>query len=181
MLTETWTRRARRLEDIQVAHDERPTGDDAERRPVGGEVPDAGPREAVATLGRLIGVGRGADDDLVAGPGGPAELGGQDLGDVHLDPHRAAVAVVPGAIGPGFERAHVAERAAVSTAHVGIQGPGKGHAPDGIERRPTGFLAEDRAHGPQDRQIGAYGTSVQSRAAPSAMSHNRYYVNLRFT
>ena len=79
---------------------------------------DAGPRQPVAPLGRLVRVGGGADRDRLAPRAGAGELAPQHLRDVHLDPDRRAVAVVGRPVGALLERPDVTERAAVDAAHV---------------------------------------------------------------
>ena len=58
----------RLAEHVDVADDQRPAGDDHERRAGAAERLDAGPRQAVAPLRRLIRVGGGADRDRLARP-----------------------------------------------------------------------------------------------------------------
>ena len=115
-ITETSVRRRRLLQDVDVAHDQRPARDERERRPRPREHLDAGARQPVAALGGLVRVGRGADRDLLAAPRRARELAREHLGDVDLDADRAAVAVVGRPVGAQLERADVAERAAVHAA-----------------------------------------------------------------
>ena len=61
-------------EDVDVAHDHRPARDDAERVARLAKRLEAAARQAVAALGRLVGVGRGADRDRLALPRGAGEL-----------------------------------------------------------------------------------------------------------
>ena len=139
--------RRRLLEHVDVAPDERPAGDDRDRCARSGELDDAGTRQPIAPLGRLVRVGGGADRHLLARPGPPRELRAQDLGDVHLDPDRAAVAVVGGPVGAPLEGAHVTERAAVHAAGVGVQRPRERHPLDPVERRLARLFGVCDSHG----------------------------------
>ena len=141
----------RLLQDVDVADDQRPARDDHERRVGAAEHLDAGPRQAVAPLRRLIRVGGGADRDRLARHERRRELACQHLGDVHLDPDRAAVAVVGGPVGAPLERADVTERAAVHAARVGVQRPGERHPLDPVERAPALLLAVFDPHPEQNR------------------------------
>ena len=62
----------------------------------GGEHLEAGAGEPEAALGRLVGVGRGADRHALALPRGPRELAAEHLGDVGLDADRRAVSAPDG-------------------------------------------------------------------------------------
>ena len=138
----------RLLQDVDVAHDQRPARDQAERRPRPSEHLDARAREPVAALGRLVRVGRGADRDLLAAPRRARELALEHLGDVHLDADRAAVAVVGRPVGPQLERADVTERAAVDAAGVRVQRPGERHPLDAVQGAPALLLAVLGPHRP---------------------------------
>src|SRR6185503_2239149 len=70
----------------------------------------------------------------------------EHVDDVDLDPDRAAVAVVPGAVRALLEAADVAERATVGAAHVRVQRPAEWHPADAVQRAPTGLLAILRDH-----------------------------------
>src|SRR5439155_7881341 len=98
--------------------------------------------ESVAALGRLVGVGCGADRHRFALPTATGDLGPEHFRDVGLHAQRSAVAVVGRAVGAALEGAHVAEGTAVGAAHIGIEGPLEGHPFDPIERRLTWLLAE---------------------------------------
>ena len=120
-------------EDVDVADDHRAARDDAERVAGLGERLEAGAGQAVAALGGLVGVGRGADRDDLALPRGARELAAEDLGDVDLDADRRAVAVVGRPVGALLEGADVTERAAVDAAHVGVERPVEAHALDAVQ------------------------------------------------
>src|SRR5207302_10665048 len=107
---------------------------------------DAGACQPVAALRRLVRVGRCADRDGLPLPGRPRELTAQHLGDVRLDPDARAVALVRRPVGPRLERADVAERAPVGTAHVRVERPGERHAADSVEGAAARFLAVLGAH-----------------------------------
>ena len=63
--------KGRLCEDVGVAHDQRPARDDVERARRGGEGFDAGARQAITPLGRLVRVGCCADRHRLALPGRP--------------------------------------------------------------------------------------------------------------
>ncbi len=111
-----------------------------------GELDEACACEPVATLGRLVRVGGGADRDLLARPGAPPKLAAQHVGNVHLDADRATVAVAGVTVGAGLEGADVAERAAVRAAHVRVQPPAKRHPRDTVESASARLLSVLRAH-----------------------------------
>ena len=126
-VTETSARCDGLGEHVDVAHDHRPARDDRERVRGVAKHLEAAPREAVAALGRLVRIGRGADRDAFAAPARRASSRAEHLGDVHLDADRRAVAVVGRAVGALLERPHVTERAAVHAAHVRVERPGERH------------------------------------------------------
>ena len=128
-------------EDVGVAPRHRPAGDQRERGAGAAELADAGAREPVARLGRLVRVGGSADRDALVLPGGASELASQDFGDVDLDADRTAVAVVRRPVGPGLERPDVTERAAVRAARVRVERPREGHPLDAVQRGAAGLLA----------------------------------------
>ena len=99
------------------------------------ELADARARQAVASLRRLVRVRRRADRDALPLPRRPRELATQHLGDVDLDPDRAAVPVVRRPVGTRLERADVTERAAVGAARVRVQRPVERHALDAVAAR----------------------------------------------
>ena len=135
-------RARRRLgEQLGVADDHRPAGDDREWLPRVAEDLDAGAREPVAALGGLVRIGRGADRDRLTAPRRPRELAAQHLGDVHLDADRGPVAVVGGAVGPLFERPDVTEGAAVHAAHIRVQRPVERHSLHPVQRGPARLFA----------------------------------------
>src|SRR5262249_29625704 len=113
------------LEDVDVPYDERSACHDRERRPAGVELGEAGAREPEPAVGGLVRVGRGPERDLLALPRASGELAPEDLGDVRLDPDRASVAVVRGAVRTLLEVPDVAERAPVGTPHVRVERPTK--------------------------------------------------------
>src|SRR6185437_13765721 len=82
---------------------------------------DAGAREAVAALRRLVRIGRRPDRNRLVLPRRPGKLSPQHVGDVRLDADARAVAVVPRPVCPGFEGADVTEGAAVRAAHVRVE------------------------------------------------------------
>src|SRR5262249_24888775 len=108
---------------------------------------NACPGEPVASLGRLVRVGRRPDRHLLASPRAPPELAPKDLGDVHLDADRAPVAVVGGAVGAALEAADVTEGAAMGTARVRVQRPRERHALDPVQSGAAGLFAVLDAHG----------------------------------
>ena len=110
-------------------------GDDARHQPV-------------ATLGALVGVGVGAQRDVLTPPRRPEHLAPQDLGDVDLD-HDLGVEVVPGvelqvAVGAPGE----AVDTAVGAAAVRVDRPVErdlGHRGHPVQRRTRGDLVEGDA------------------------------------
>ena len=141
----------RRLrEHVEVADDEWPARDDAERRACAREDLDAAAGQPVTTLGRLVRIGGGADRDRLAAPGSAMELRAQHLDDVDLHAHACPVALVRGAVGAAFETAHVTECAAMRAAHVRVEAPVEAHPGHPVERRATRLLAIGGAH---DRQV----------------------------
>jgi len=83
----------------------------------------------------LVRIGGGADDDRLFAPRAARKLAAENCGDVGLDPHGAAVAVVRWAVRATLERADVAEGAAVLAAGVRVERPRKAHVLDRVERR----------------------------------------------
>ena len=145
-------RAARRLlEHVDVADDHRPARDDRERVRRGREDLEARARQPVAALGRLVRVGRGADDDARAFPGRPRELAREHLGDVDLHADRAPVAVVRRPVGAALEGADVTERAPVRATHVRVERPLEHHPLDAVERAPAGLLAVLHLHAANSR------------------------------
>src|SRR5262249_12492948 len=129
-----------------VPDDQRPPGDDRERARRFREGLDAGTRQAITALRRLVRIGRRADRDRLALPGRARELPPQHLGDVRLHADAGAVAVVGGPVSARFESPHVTERAAVGAAHVRVERPGEGHPAHAVERVAAGLLAVLGAH-----------------------------------
>lgn len=157
--------RRRRREHVAVAHDQRAARHDAERVVRFGERLEAGAREAIAALGRLVGIRGRADGDKRARPRAAHEFAPQDLGHVHLHADRGAVERVGRPVGAALEGAHVAERAAVSAAHVGIERPLERHPADAVQGRTAGLLAVFGArHGRQGYRRRLRCTSVQFRS-----------------
>ena len=128
---------------------------------------DRAARQPEPTLGRLVRVGRGPDDDLLATPRASCQLAGQHLDEVGLDPDRRPVAGVRGAVGDPLEGAHEAERALVRAAHVRVERPGERHVPDAIERRPAGLVPVGRPHRRMIEQMFSLSRSLASRAGPA--------------
>ena len=86
MLTVTSWRWRERLEKIEIAGDERRLGDDADREPVIGAQHLQDPAgKPELPLGRLVGIGGGADHQRVAGELGGIERPREHLGDVGFD------------------------------------------------------------------------------------------------
>ena len=138
--------RRRAPQDVEVAQDHRPSRDDAEGAARLGEDLEAGAREAIPTLGGLIGIGGGADGHDLALPGLARQLPPQHVGHVQLHADGAAVRLAGRAVGAPLEAAHVAEGAAVGAAHVGIERPLEGHALHAVQRAATGLLAKLDGH-----------------------------------
>ncbi len=134
------------LQHVDVAPHERPAGDQRHRRAGAGELDDAGAREPVAPLRRLVRVGGGAERHLLALPRAACELPAQHLRHVHLHPDRAAVAVVRGPVGARLERADVTEGAPMHAPGVRVQRPGERHPPDPVQGAAAGLLEIGRAH-----------------------------------
>ena len=111
-VTETSARSSRLREHVDVADDQRPAGDDAERARRLTQGLDAAARQPVAALGGLVWVGGRPDRDRLVAPRGSGELRAKHLDDVRLDADRPAVAVVVGPVGSKLEGPHVAEGAA---------------------------------------------------------------------
>ena len=156
----------RRLDEhVDVAHDQRAARDQRERVRGLGEHLEAGARQAVAALGRLVRVGRGADRDRLARPRAARELAPQHVGDVDLDADRGAVALVRRAVGAQLEGADVTERAAVRAAHVRVERPAERHALHAVERDLARLLAVLRPH---RRSIEHMFVRVGSRPRPEA-------------
>ena len=82
-----------------------------------------------------------------------AELAAQHLGDVDLDPDRRAVGGAGGPVGAALERSDVTERAAVDTAHVGVERPLERHPRDAVQRRAARL---DPVRGSHLRQYRTY-------------------------
>ena len=140
-------RAERRLDEhVHVTDDQRSARDDRERLTEVAQDLDACAREPVAALCRLVGIRGSPDRDPLVARAGALELAPEHLGDVRLHPDRGAVAVVGGAVGTLLEPAHVAERAPVHAAHVGVERPLEGHALDAVERHLAGLLAVRDAH-----------------------------------
>src|SRR4051812_7935999 len=134
-------------QDVDVADDQRTARDDAEGVRVVAQRLDAAARQAIAALGWLVGIGRGADRDRLMLPGRLRELTSEHLDDVGLDANRGPVAVVERPVRTQLEGAHVTERALVDAAHVRVQGPVERHPLDPVERHLARLLAILRAHG----------------------------------
>jgi len=81
-------------EDVDVAEDHRAAGDDRQRGLELGQGLDAAPGQPVSTLGGLVRIGGGADDDGLTPPSRSGKLAPQDFDDVDLHPDRSAVAIV---------------------------------------------------------------------------------------
>jgi hypothetical protein len=113
-----------------------------------GERPEAPAREAIAALGRLVRVSGGADRDGLVLPRSPRKLAAEHLDDVDLDADRLTVTVVERAVGPTLEGPHVAERAAMDAAHVGVERPVEHHPLDAVEGALAGLLAVFGTHTP---------------------------------
>src|SRR5207302_1076734 len=90
--------------------------------------------------------GRRSYHDVLALPAPASELAPEHLGDVRLDADRAAVPIVRGTIRPALEGADVAERAAMSTAHVRVERPAEHHPGDPVQGGAAGLLAVLRLH-----------------------------------
>src|SRR3984893_7185293 len=134
------------LQDVDVADDERPAGDDPKRGQFPPERLQAVAREPVTALRRLVRIGRRADRHRLVLPRRARELATQHLGDVRLDADRAAVAVVGGPVSSPLEGPHVAEGAAVDAAHVRVQRPRERHPTYPVERRAARLFAVGHAH-----------------------------------
>src|SRR5579862_938253 len=144
-------RAARRFrKHIDVANDERPTGDDRERARRVAERLDARASQPVAALRRLVRIGRRAEHDGLPLPARPRELAAEHVGDVRLDADARAVAVVPRPVGACLERTDVTERALVDTAHVRVERPGEGHPAYAVESVSARLLAVVDAHSHAD-------------------------------
>ena len=109
------------LEDIDVTHHERTAADDGEGIARLGQDLQAGTREPKTALRGLIRICGRADGDHLPLPRPARQLTPQDLRDVGLDADGRPVGTVRRPSGPEFERADVAERAAVGAAHVRIE------------------------------------------------------------
>ena len=139
-------------EHVDVAHDQRPPRDDRERARCLREGLDAGAREAVAALRRLVRIGRCSDRDRLALPGRARELPPEHVRDVRLDADACAVAVVPRPVGSRLEGADVTERAAVCAAHVRVERPGERHPADAVEGAAAGLLPVLGSHLSEDSE-----------------------------
>ena len=120
-------------EHVDIAHDERAAGDQRTGVVKVGERFQAGAREPVSAFGGLVGIGCGTDRNRLSPPAAPPELLAKDAGNVGLDAYGAPVAGVGGPVRPLLEGTHVAERAAVLAAHVGVQRPVERHTPDAVQ------------------------------------------------
>ena len=120
---------------VDVAHDHRPLGHDADRRVGVAAGLEAAAGEGVAAFDRLIGIGGGAERDLLAGPRRPGQLAPQHRDEVRLHEDDRGE-VVAGAelelvlVAPGE-----AVVAAVGAAAVRVQRPAERHALDAVQRR----------------------------------------------
>ena len=144
-------------EHVEVADDHRPARDDRQRVRRVAQHLEARACQLVAAFGRLVGIGCGADRDMLVLPGGARELPAQDLRDVGLDADRGPVTVVGRPVGAMLEVPHVAERAPVHAAHVRIERPLEAHALDRIQGALAGLFAILDAHD----LSGEYRTSVR--------------------
>src|SRR5688572_27685574 len=126
---------------VEVAHDHRPAGDDAER--IGGlrHGHQAGTGQAEATLGRLVRVSGRADSHQLALPAAPGQLAAEHLRNVRLDPDGCPVAIIGWTLSAALERPDVAERALVGATGVRVEGPLEAHALDAVQRTLAGLLA----------------------------------------
>ncbi len=137
-------------QDVHVAYDHRPAGDQGDRRPRFAEHDDRAAREPKPSLRRLVWVRGRAHSHGGSLPRRPTDLAAEHVHDVGLDSDRGPVTRVGGAIGDALERADVAERAAMGAAHVRIERPGKGHVADAIQRGPAGLIPILGGHGRGD-------------------------------
>ena len=175
---------------VAVADDERPAGDDRERRPGPGELDEARAGQPEASFGRLVRVRRRADRHALALPRRPRELLAQHLSDVHLHADRAPVTVVGRAVGPLLEVADVTKGATMGAAHVRVERPLERHPADGVQSRPARLEPVLGAHppriehmfvSPQGRQLEELGHPAQcmsevaghaSRSVDSGLAHS---------
>ena len=129
------------LQQRNVTGQQRPLGQDGQRRAgIGQRTDDAG-HQPVPALRALVGVGVGAKGHVLPVPGGLGQLLAQHLGGVDLD-HHLAVEVQPGVeVQVGVALAGEAVDARVAAAAVGVDGP--------LERHPGtgGHLVEHRFGG----------------------------------
>ena len=93
---------------VEIAHDQRPARDDVERREELAQRLDRAARQAIPRLGRLVGIGGGADRDGFALPRLARELRAQLRDEVRLHAHDGAVARI--AAGRRGARSHARSR-----------------------------------------------------------------------
>ena len=127
--------RGRLLQDVDVAHDERPTRDDRERRPGRVELDEAGACERNLPSAGWYGSVAVPSATSSRSHDAARELASEHLGDVRLHADRAAVAIVRGPVGALFEMADVTERAPVHAAHVRVERPAERHPAHLRQRR----------------------------------------------
>ena len=135
---------------VDVAHDHRSLGDQADRRGVLDQGFEHAPAEPVAALDRLIRIGGGAESDELAALR-PAELPPQHVREVHLDEDDRRELVARVELQVRVVPAGEAVVAAVGAAAIRVQGPFERHAPHPVEGGAAGDLLVARIVGPANR------------------------------
>lgn len=130
-----------RLQHIDIAHDHRAFGNDADRCARGGKRFDRTAREAVVSFDGLVGIGGGAERDLLPGPGRLRQFPPQHGDEVGLHEDDGGEIVTRAKLELRLVAAREAVVAAVRAAAVRIQRPAERHALHLVQGRARGFGA----------------------------------------
>ena len=133
------------LQHVDVAHDHRPLGDNADRRRGIAQRFEHASRQLVGALDRLVGIGGRAESDRLLHPGGLGQLAPQHLDEVglHEDDGREVIARIQLELGLILAREAVVT--AVRAAAIGIERPlEERHALHPVERRAAADLLVGR-------------------------------------
>ena len=142
-VTPTSARSPANGQDIDIAHDHRAAGDEADRRARLAERLDRAARQPEPALRRLVRVRRRADRRPARAATTFGRVRARSTSTrLRLDPDRGAIAGVGRPVGQSLERADEAERATVGAAHVRVERPLERHV-RGPASAPTGRVRRD--------------------------------------